>query len=107
VDPIPDPPLLRKSGSAGNRTRDLGVSSQKLLTTRLQKSTLEVEERHLIPSAFSLSVLGSDSIKCSHANEELLKVSFSMRSVSYRRIIYGSVYFLSLRGFDLVNRFPR
>jgi hypothetical protein len=25
VDPVPDPLLLRKSGSAGNRTRDLLV----------------------------------------------------------------------------------
>jgi hypothetical protein len=30
VDPVPDPLLLRKSGSARNRTRDLWVSSQKL-----------------------------------------------------------------------------
>jgi hypothetical protein len=30
VDPVPDPLLLRKSGSAGNRTWDLWVSSQEL-----------------------------------------------------------------------------
>jgi hypothetical protein len=30
VDPVPDPLLLRKCGSAGNRTRDLWVSSQEL-----------------------------------------------------------------------------
>ena len=30
VDPVPDPLLLRRSGSAGNRTRDLCISSQKL-----------------------------------------------------------------------------
>jgi hypothetical protein len=30
VDPVPDPLLLRKSGNAGNRTRDLWVSSQEL-----------------------------------------------------------------------------
>jgi hypothetical protein len=30
VDPVPDLPLLRKSGSAGNRTRDLWICSQKL-----------------------------------------------------------------------------
>jgi hypothetical protein len=30
VDPVPDPLLLRKSGSAGNRTRDLCICSQKL-----------------------------------------------------------------------------
>jgi hypothetical protein len=29
VDPVPDPLLLRKSGSAGNRTRDPWVCSQK------------------------------------------------------------------------------
>jgi len=30
VDPVPDPLLLRKSGSAGNRTRDLCICTQKL-----------------------------------------------------------------------------
>jgi hypothetical protein len=30
VDPVPDPLLLRKSGSAGNRNRDLWICSQKL-----------------------------------------------------------------------------
>jgi hypothetical protein len=30
MDPVPGPLQLRKSGSAGNRTRDLWVSSQKL-----------------------------------------------------------------------------
>ena len=25
MDPVPDPQLLRKSGSAGNRTRDLDI----------------------------------------------------------------------------------
>ena len=30
VDPVPDPRLLRKSGSAGDRTRNLCICSQKL-----------------------------------------------------------------------------
>jgi hypothetical protein len=30
VDPVPDPPLLRKSGNAENRTQDLWICSQKL-----------------------------------------------------------------------------
>ena len=30
MDPVPDPLLLRKSGSAGNRTRNLCICSQKL-----------------------------------------------------------------------------
>jgi hypothetical protein len=30
VDPVPDPLLLRKSGSAGNQTRDLRICSQEL-----------------------------------------------------------------------------
>jgi hypothetical protein len=30
VDPVPDPMLLRKSGSAGNRIQDIWVSSQDL-----------------------------------------------------------------------------
>jgi hypothetical protein len=36
VDPIPDPQLLRKSGSAGNQTRVLWICSQDL-TTRIQR----------------------------------------------------------------------
>jgi hypothetical protein len=28
VDPVPDPPLLRKYGSAGNRTRDFWVTNE-------------------------------------------------------------------------------
>jgi hypothetical protein len=31
VDPVPEPLLLRKSGSAGNRTLDLWICSQELL----------------------------------------------------------------------------
>jgi hypothetical protein len=30
IDPVPEPLLLRKSGSAGNRTRDLWICSQEL-----------------------------------------------------------------------------
>jgi hypothetical protein len=30
VDPVPDPQLVRKSGSAGNQTRDLWIFSQEL-----------------------------------------------------------------------------
>jgi hypothetical protein len=42
VDPVPDPLLLRKSGRAGNRTRDLWMCSQKLLTTRPQRQFLNI-----------------------------------------------------------------
>jgi hypothetical protein len=34
VDPVPDPLLLRKSGSAGNRTRDLRICSQEHTYTK-------------------------------------------------------------------------
>jgi hypothetical protein len=33
VDPVPDPLLLRQSGSAGNRTWDLWIFSQELRST--------------------------------------------------------------------------
>jgi hypothetical protein len=36
VDPVPDPLVLRKCDSAGNRTRDLRVSSQEVWTTKPQ-----------------------------------------------------------------------
>jgi hypothetical protein len=35
IDPVPDPLLLRKSGSAANRTQDLWICSQELLQRRL------------------------------------------------------------------------
>jgi hypothetical protein len=37
VDPVPDPLLLRKSGSAGNRTRDPGTQ-----TTRPQRRSVSL-----------------------------------------------------------------
>jgi hypothetical protein len=33
VDPVPDPQLLRKSGSAGNRTRTSGLAARIALIT--------------------------------------------------------------------------
>jgi hypothetical protein len=39
VDPVPDPLLLRKFGSAGNRTRDLCYQPE-TLTTRPQRRSL-------------------------------------------------------------------
>jgi hypothetical protein len=39
VDPVPDPLLLRKSGSAGNRTRTLDLKAG-TLTTRPQKRSI-------------------------------------------------------------------
>jgi hypothetical protein len=38
VDPVPDPLLLRKSGSAGNRTRELWICSQELWPLDLRGS---------------------------------------------------------------------
>jgi hypothetical protein len=34
VDPVPDPLLLRKFGTAGNRTQDLWINSQELWTLK-------------------------------------------------------------------------
>jgi hypothetical protein len=40
VDPVLDPPLLRKSGSAGNRTRDFWICSQELWSLDLRGGPL-------------------------------------------------------------------
>jgi hypothetical protein len=40
VDPVPDPQLLRKSGSAGNRTRDLWICSQEQGIKEIEVSSL-------------------------------------------------------------------
>jgi hypothetical protein len=40
VDTVPDPLLLRKSGSAGNRTRDLCLQPETLTTRPQRRSRL-------------------------------------------------------------------
>jgi hypothetical protein len=42
VDPVPDPLLLRKSGSTGNRTQDLWICSQTLTTRQQRRSCKEI-----------------------------------------------------------------
>jgi hypothetical protein len=44
MDPVPDSLLLRKFGSAGNRTRDLWVSSQELFPLDHRGGLLSVTE---------------------------------------------------------------
>jgi hypothetical protein len=46
VHPVPDPLLLRKSGSVGNRTRDLCVSSQELWPLEHRGGALRIEQFH-------------------------------------------------------------
>jgi hypothetical protein len=56
VDPVPDPLLHRKSGSAGNRTRDLWICSRELwpLDHRggpiYQNSVLTSQEKYYVPA---------------------------------------------------------
>jgi len=51
VDPVPDPLLLRKSGSAGDRTRDLCICSQKLWPLdQWVASTLHTTSEHGVTS---------------------------------------------------------
>jgi hypothetical protein len=45
VDPVPDPLLLIKSGSAGNRTRGLWISSQKFDIAQRVSVSSSVSER--------------------------------------------------------------
>jgi hypothetical protein len=47
VDPVPDPLLLRKYGSAENRIRDVWICSQELLTTRPQRRS-EIQELEVL-----------------------------------------------------------
>ena len=47
MDPVPDPLLLRKSGSAGDRTRDLCICSQKLWPLD-HRGGLNVSQQHKI-----------------------------------------------------------
>jgi hypothetical protein len=40
VDPVPDPLLLGKSGGPGNRTRDLRIYGQEVLSTRSERQSI-------------------------------------------------------------------
>jgi hypothetical protein len=51
VDPVPDPLLLRKSGSAGNGTRDPWICSQELWPLG---TTGEVSEAHYLKKKISI-----------------------------------------------------
>jgi hypothetical protein len=66
VDPVPDPLLLRKSGRAGNRTRDLWICSQKLLTpTILIKKNYSVRISAGTPAVLNFFLLFlNPSVKC-------------------------------------------
>jgi len=63
VDPVPDPLLLRKSGSAGDRTRDLCICSQKLwpLDHRGGQQTYQTQA-HIDVSLYSCARYVSDPL---------------------------------------------
>ena len=63
MDPVPDPLLLRKSGSAGDRTRDLCICSQ---NTYLKFAL--VGERMLLPLCCVRSIAESSSIPSNTAS---------------------------------------
>jgi hypothetical protein len=46
VDPVPDPLLLRKSSSAGNRTQDVWICSQELRPLDHKAVYLLKEKKH-------------------------------------------------------------
>jgi hypothetical protein len=66
VDPVPDPLLLRKSGSAGNKTRDPGSVARNfdhLTTEAVKKWTInQKEQRNHLQLAFASTVGTRDPI---------------------------------------------
>jgi hypothetical protein len=61
VDPVPHPSLLRKSGSAGNWTRDLWICSQELWSLDHRGGSLPRSTLHICPcecpESITLSVI--------------------------------------------------
>jgi uncharacterized membrane protein len=68
VVPIPDTLLLRKSGSAGNQTRDFCISSQELLITRPQRWSLETDVVLLIGAIWTVRTIISHILKYLYNN---------------------------------------
>jgi hypothetical protein len=71
VDPVPDPPLLRKCGSAGNRTRDLWASSQECILYILIH--IEIYIAHVYIHNSTLLIEKSIS---QHSEHNIVKVVF-------------------------------
>jgi hypothetical protein len=53
VDPVPDPLLLRKSGSAGNRTRTSGLAARKSEHSRGIRDNIKMDLRDRVRSVMS------------------------------------------------------
>jgi hypothetical protein len=78
VDPVPDPLLLRKSGSAGDRTRDLCICSQKLCPLDHRGGLLVVKKGKLEETA-NTKFLGSQTDN--HINWKI-RLSAACRAIS-------------------------
>jgi hypothetical protein len=76
VDPLPDSLLLIKSGNAGNRTRDLWVSSQKPRGCRIPIEGHKVDFK--VPSA-----VVTISLRTSRR--------YILEDVTYRKLLYGNL----------------
>jgi hypothetical protein len=57
VDPVEDPPLLRKSGMVENRTWDLWVGSQELWPLDYRGGPLTSTENDIRISFYTLTIL--------------------------------------------------
>jgi hypothetical protein len=69
VDPVPDPLPLRKSGSTGNRTRDLWICRQKLWPLDHRGGHQEINN-YLQPLHY-IEVLNTYSVYCYFVSNEL------------------------------------
>ena len=84
VDPVPDPLLLRKSGSAGDRTRDLYICSQKLWPLDHRGGP------YMIPSQLNLKNQISTAFFCHAGWQLVLSVSLCTLFIAERAFrIYG------------------
>jgi hypothetical protein len=113
VDPVPDPLLLRKSGSAGNRTKDFWVRNHELWP--LDDTDLS-DISHNIPFlsfAFqTASFLNKVSLKCCTPFSSLQSVYFWARNlnaapVSLTEVTCGVFWVPSGRVWDSISMRPR
>jgi hypothetical protein len=102
VDPVLDPLLLRKSGSAGNRTRDLWIRSQKLVPLDHRGGPVNV--------TYTAYLQLQDTRKCSLSNHSHSEVRTAMPLVQlfdFRKFLSCvSLLMLWLSGFHSVRCRP-
>jgi hypothetical protein len=104
VDPVPDPLLLRKSGSARNRTRDLWICSQELWRPSVIATSFSIIKTKCKPKSNAYKYIYLSPMRCKSITE-FLKSRF-IASYICNAFLQSTVHLLSPRCYKVAIMFP-